>query len=108
MYTAVGLWLNGGGSIMETKHVPGKNAGKVLLYALSTCPWCKKTKQLLNDNGIEYYYIDVDLLSSEDKSNTIKTVEKWNSSCSFPTMVVNDKECIVGFDEEKIKKALNL
>jgi len=93
---------------MEFTHVPGKNAGKIVVYALSTCPWCKKTKQLLNDKGLEYDFVDVDLLGGEDKSDAIKTVGKWNPGTSFPTMIVNDSECIVGFDEEKIKQVLKL
>jgi glutaredoxin-like protein NrdH len=93
---------------MQTTHVPGKNAGRITVYALSTCPWCKKVKALLNEKGVEYDFVDVDLLLGEDRTSAMKTVEKWNPNCSFPTMVVNDQECIVGFDEEKIKKALKL
>jgi len=29
---------------MVVEHVPGRNAGQVMLYALSTCVWCKKTR----------------------------------------------------------------
>jgi len=37
---------------MGLKHVGGKNASHVVIYALSTCPWCKKTKKLLDDLGL--------------------------------------------------------
>ncbi len=93
---------------MKIEHVEGKNAGKLMLYALSTCIWCKKTKQLLSDLGVEYDYTFVDLLQGEDKANTMKIVEKWNPECSFPTLVVNDSQCIVGFKEKEIKEALKL
>jgi len=93
---------------MEFTHVPGKNSGSIVLYALSTCPWCKKVKAMLNDKGIEYDFVDVDLLLGDDRVNAMKTVERWNPSCSFPTLVINNQECIVGYDEEKIKKALKL
>ena len=33
---------------MEINHVDGQDKGKVMLYALSTCVWCKKTKKLLD------------------------------------------------------------
>jgi glutaredoxin-like protein NrdH len=91
---------------MAEQHVPGKKAGKIMLYALSTCVWCKKTRNLLDDLGVEYSYTYVDLLKDEEKKETMKTVEKWNPSCSFPTMVIDDKKCIVGFREDEIKKAL--
>ena len=91
---------------MALEHVSGKNVGKVVLYALSTCPWCNKTKQLLNDLGVEYYYSNVDLLEGEEKAKIMNTVEKWNPSCSFPTLVINDSKCIVGFQESEIRKDL--
>ena len=34
---------------MALQHVAGKNKGHIVLYALSTCPWCGKTKKLLKN-----------------------------------------------------------
>jgi glutaredoxin-like protein NrdH len=93
---------------MALTHVPGKNAGRVVLYALSTCPWCKKTKKLLDDLGVEYDYTDVDLLTGSDKEEAIAVLKKWNPRSSFPTIVVNDSLCIVGFEEDQIRKAIKL
>jgi glutaredoxin len=87
------------------KQVTGKKKGDVLLYALSTCGWCRKTKDLLGDLGVEYRYIDVDLLDSEAKSEAIKEITGWNPRCSFPTLVIND-ECIVGYQADKTREAL--
>jgi hypothetical protein len=47
------------------KHVPGKKGPLYMLYALSTCPWCQKTKRLLDEMGLEIQYEDVDLLSGD-------------------------------------------
>ncbi len=91
---------------MDVKHVPGKDAGSIMLYALSTCPWCKKTKQLLSDLGVGYDYIDVDLLNEGEKRQVVETIKKWNPACSYPTLVLEDKKCIVGFREDEIRKAL--
>jgi glutaredoxin-like protein NrdH len=93
---------------MALTHVPGKNAGHLVLYALSTCPWCKKTKKLLDDLGIEYHYTDVDLLTADEKDEVMGIVRKWNPRSSFPTLVINDNLCIVGFEEDKIRQALKL
>lgn len=84
----------------------GRRAGSVMLYALSTCVWCKKTRALLDNLGIEYDYEYVDLLKDDDKSKALDTVKKWNPACSFPTLVINNKKCIVGFREEEIREAL--
>ena len=91
---------------MTIEHVKGENKGKIMLYALSTCGWCKKTKDLLDDLGVEYHYTYVDQLEGNEKEKTREEIMKWNPRCSFPTVVINDKECIVGFKEEKIKEAL--
>ena len=93
---------------MAVEHVAGKNAGRLMLYALSTCVWCNKTKKLLNDLGVEYYYANVDLLKADEKRETMKNIEKWNPDGSFPTLVINDKKCIVGFRENDIRKELKL
>ncbi len=89
---------------MDMKHVPGENRGHILLYALSTCVWCKKTKRFLNNLGVEYYYVDLDLLKKEEKDEALRSVKRHNPQGSFPTMVIDEKRCIVGYDEDKIKR----
>lgn len=91
--------------MVDKKHVKGKRKGEVMLYALSTCGWCKKTKRLLNELGVEYHYVDVDLVTEEQQGNVLDEVKGWNPRGTFPTLIVND-ECIVGYKEEKIKEVL--
>ena len=91
---------------MALEHVPGKNMGHVVLYALSTCPWCKKTKALFQELGVDYYYEDVDLLSGQEQQDAMAEVERWNPHRSFPTIVFNDSQAIAGFDEAAIRQAL--
>jgi len=92
---------------MDVKHVEGENKGKIMLYAISTCVWCKKTKKLLNSLNLDYYYVDVDLLDGKDREKAEKEVEKWNPLVSFPTLVINDKESVKGYDEEEIRSKLS-
>lgn len=93
--------------MVEKKHVQGKKKGDVLVYALSTCIWCKKTRKLLDELGVDYEVIEVDLIEDpKDKEKTHKQIQKWNPEVSYPTMVIDDSECILGFDEEKIKQRL--
>lgn len=93
-------------TIMEAEHVSGRNVGHTMLYALSTCPWCQKTKKLLGELGVEYFYIDVDDLDGAEKEEVMAEVAKWNPARSFPTLVLDNKKCIVGFREEDIRKVL--
>ncbi len=91
---------------MTIEHVPGKNAGNIMLYALSTCGWCRKTKQLLDELGVEYDYEYVDHLQGREREETMKAVKHWNPSLNFPTLVINDGKCIVGYKEDEIREAL--
>ena len=91
---------------MAINHVKGKNRGKVMLYALSTCGWCRRTRALLDELGVAYDLTDVDLLKGAAQQEAIDTIKKYNPACNFPTMVINDKKCIVGFQEDEIREAL--
>jgi glutaredoxin-like protein NrdH len=91
---------------MAVEHVIGKNRGKIMLYALSTCGWCAKTKDLLREMGVEFDYTYVDLLEGKEQDDAITLVEKVNPSGSFPTLVIDDKKTIIGFREQEIREAL--
>lgn len=89
-----------------SKQVSGKDKGDILLFALSTCGWCRKTKDLLHALGVRYKYIDVDLLEGETRRQVFEELDHWDPGHTFPAIVINNKKCIVGFQEEKIRKAL--
>ncbi len=91
---------------MGIEHVNGKNKGKIILYALSTCGWCARTKDLLRELGVEFDYLYVDLLEGPEQDKVLNEVEKWNPKGSFPTLVIGNKKSIVGFREEEIREAL--
>lgn len=79
----------------------------VKMYTLSTCSHCRAAKKLMNDLGVQYEYIDVDLLSGNARAGVIEEVKKLNPSCSFPTIIIGDT-IIVGNREDKIREALGL
>ena len=91
---------------MTIEHVAGKKKAQIMLYALSTCVWCKKTRALLDSLGMEYDYEYVDLLEDDDKKKTLDVIRKWNPACNFPTIVIDNKKCIAGFREDEILQAL--
>jgi glutaredoxin-like protein NrdH len=84
-------------------HVKGKNMGKVMLYTLSTCIWCKKTKALFKELGVEHSYEDVDLLEDEDEARINAEMDKYKENVSFPLIIVDGKFFACGFEEEKIR-----
>jgi len=93
---------------MNIEQVKGENKGNILLYALSTCGWCRKTKELLDELGVAYSFVYVDQLIGKDKDEVVGVLKKWNPRCSFPTLVIGDKTCVVGYSEDEIKEALGV
>jgi glutaredoxin-like protein NrdH len=92
---------------MWTKVTGDSRRGEVTLYALSTCPWCKRTKRLFNENGVAYEYVDVDLLDGDEADRVVAEIGRLNPNRSFPTIIING-QVIAGFQEERIREALGL
>jgi glutaredoxin len=91
---------------MTVVNIPGKKSGHIMLYALSTCGWCQKTRKLLDELGAEYDYEYVDHLYGDEREKAIQEVAAWNPSGNFPTLVIDNEKCIVGYKEDEIKEAL--
>ena len=94
---------------MKTTTVEGsRNTPKVFLFALSTCGWCRRTREFFEANDVPYEYIYVDLLTGDERSEALEEMAKWTQRRAFPTIVVAEDEALVGLDEDKLRKALGL
>jgi glutaredoxin-like protein NrdH len=94
---------------MQFSKVSGKKSDhKVTVYALSTCVWCKLTKQFLSDNDVAYEFVDVDLLDDNDKSKVHENIMSKGGSLSYPTTIVDDKTVITGFRKDQLKEVLGV
>ncbi len=91
---------------MTFQPVAGTDKGKIVLYTLSTCMWCRMAKDLLKDLGVAYSYVDVDLLEPSEKERARQEIRKWNPEGSYPTIIIDDKESISGFDETEIREKI--
>lgn len=89
---------------MKFTHRQGKDCGKIIFFAISTCIWCKKTKKLLDSHNIAYDYIDVDLAPREVRQQVKAEMKKWGDEVRYPFIIVNDERCIKGYKEEEIKE----
>ena len=90
---------------MAIEHINGNDMGKVMLYALSTCQWCEKTKALLKELGVAFDFEYVDLLDGKEQDETMNALERVNPHGSFPTLVIDGRRCIIGFREQEIREA---
>lgn len=79
----------------------------VKIYTLSTCGHCKAAKKLLAECSVDFNFLDVDLLSGEERTNAVEEVKKLNPEISFPTIIIGNK-VIIGFKEKEIREALGL
>jgi glutaredoxin len=93
-------------AVLEIKQVEGKDIGSIMLYALSTCPWCKKTKALLNSLDVKYSYVDVDLLTDDEEQSVEDELSQWTDQLAFPALIINNEKIIIGFKEQEIRKTL--
>ena len=89
---------------MTFQTVTGTDKGKIVLYTLSTCMWCRMAKDLLANLGVAYHYVDVDLLEPDEKEKAKAEMKKWNPKGTYPTIIINDKESLSGFDETEIRE----
>lgn len=77
----------------------------VKVYALSTCIHCKNAKAYLDECGVNYDCVHVDLLTGQERKDMIEEVRRHNASVSFPTLVIGS-DVVVGFNKDKIDEAL--
>jgi glutaredoxin-like YruB-family protein len=75
---------------------------KVKVYSTPICPWCHRVKEFLKENNVEFEDINV----AENREAAQEMIEK-SGQMGVPVVEI-DEEIIVGFDEAKLRKALNL
>jgi len=56
----------------------------VMLYALSTCPYCRQTRKYLEENGVDYDVLEVDLLEGQERDDAIQKVREISGGAAFP------------------------
>lgn len=89
--------------------IPGDHSEHhTVFYGLSTCVWCKRTRRFLENQGVAFDYTYVDLVPAQEREEVVAQVRRWNPRASFPTIVVDDSKCIVGYRPEEIKEVLGL
>jgi len=93
----------------EKGSVPGRHdKHHVVFYGLSTCVWCKRTRRFLEEQGVAFDYVYVDLLRGQEREDVVAQIRRWNPRVSFPTIVVDNSRCVIGYKPEQIKEALGL
>jgi len=74
----------------------------VKVYSTSSCPYCIRLKQFLKEKNITFENIDI-ASDNEKKEEMIKI----SGQMGVPVVVI-DGDVTVGFEKEKISKALDI
>ncbi len=75
---------------------------EVKVYSTPTCVYCVTLKKFLEEKGVEFEEIDI----SENKEAADEMIER-TGQMGVPVIEING-EMIVGFDRNKIEKALEI
>lgn len=79
---------------------------KIKMYGLSSCAHCKDMRMYLKERGADFEWTYLDLLTGDERSNTMRELRKHNPECTFPTIVIGDT-VIAGFKKDKIDACLD-
>lgn len=75
---------------------------KVTIYSTPTCHYCEMAKDFFKENKIAYETFDV----QSDLTKRKEMIDK-SGQMGVPVIFV-DKEMVLGFDEDKLKKLLDI
>jgi glutaredoxin len=86
-----------------------KKDRSIVVYALSTCGFCKRAMAFLEEHGFAYTYIHVDQIPVATK-NEIKQIlkDRFKENVAFPFAVFDDREHLVGFIKPDWERTLGL
>jgi glutaredoxin-like YruB-family protein len=74
----------------------------VIVYSTSSCPWCHKVKEFLEQNKVKFKSVDV----GADQKAAQEMIKKSGQQ-GVPVIDANGT-IIVGFDETKLKRVLKI
>ncbi|MEZ5126360.1 MAG: glutaredoxin family protein [Thermoleophilia bacterium] len=77
----------------------------VMIYALTSCGWCRKTKAWFEEERIPYKHADVDALDGEEAKAMAAEVERLSGGRRFPVVVI-DGHVVVGYQPQKYAEHL--
>ncbi len=81
----------------------------VTVYALSTCGFCSRALEFLDQHGVAYRYVHLDTLDPEMKDQVKQTLkETYGERVTYPYTVVNRKEVLKGFIEPNWRMTLDI
>jgi arsenate reductase-like glutaredoxin family protein len=78
---------------------------KVLIYTISTCPVCRKTKEFFRTRGIPFDFIDYDLANENEQNKIAVEMMTGAGHIGFPFVRIDDV-VVIGFNPERFEQIL--
>ena len=75
---------------------------RVIVFSTPSCPWCRRTKQYLRQNGIIFKDVDV----SRDRHAAMDMVRRTKQT-GVPVVLIDNRP-IVGFNKPMIDRLLGI
>ena len=85
-------------SVTFTQVKGDREPHQLTLFALSTCGFCRKAMEMLDEFSVTYQYIYIDKASTADKRIIKDFVkEQFSATLSYPFLVIDNSRYINGF-----------
>ncbi len=78
----------------------------IKMYSLTTCPWCKKMKAFLREEGLEFDVMEVDVAEESVREKTLEEISAMGATGAFPVTVING-QAVVGYDPDRVRELVN-
>ena len=76
----------------------------VMVYALSTCPWCRKTKEFFTARGVPFDFIDYDLVDDATQARIMGELDAEGAT-GFPFVKIGGA-IVPGYQPDRFAELL--
>ena len=79
---------------------------KVKVYALSTCLWCKRTKQFFEERKIPFDAVDYDKANETEQERIMSEMRANGGGGSFPYICIG-ADVVQGYQPDEFERLLD-
>jgi len=80
---------------------------KVSMYTLSTCPWCRKTKNFFKERNMQFEFVDYDLADEPTQEKIADEMMRYADHIAFPFVRIGN-DVVIGYNPEKYERLIGL
>jgi len=85
---------------------------RVKIFAVSYCTPCRKARMFLEENSVEYEYVNIDEADPEERKEAMIEIGEYlpsrGTAIAYPIIIIDDLSAMIGFDRQKLSRILEL